>query len=63
MSKERLYNDTVVDLDRIETPELLTLYEQMETQADKLHQNMEKIMDIVMERQHSYSAECGDVDG
>ena len=57
MSKERLYNDTVVDLDRLPTDQLLHLYEEMETQADKLHVQMEKIMDIAMARQRAASPE------
>lgn len=57
MSKERLHNDTVVDLDRLPTDQLLHLYEEMETQADKLHVQMEKIMDIAMARQRAASPE------
>lgn len=59
--KERLHNDTVVDLDRLPTDQLLHLYEEMETQADKLHVQMEKIMDIAIARQREASPECGDV--
>ena len=60
MSKERLHNDTVVDLDRLPTDQLLHLYEEMETQADKLHVQMEKIMDIAMARQRALSPESGE---
>ena len=56
--KERLHNDTVVDLDRLPTDQLLRLYEEMETHADKLHAQMEKIMDIALARQHAMSPEC-----
>ncbi len=63
MSKERLHNDTVVDLDRLPTDQLLHLYEEMETQADKLHVQMEKIMDIALARQYAMSPECDGCNG
>lgn len=60
MSKERLYNDTVIDRDRMPTEQLMSLYEQMEALLEKLQSDMESVLLTIHGRTH-VSPECGEL--